>query len=247
MTKYFTCTYPNLNVYKKPNVKSEIVTELIYGESFSINLKNKNWYKVKIKEDNYQGYIRKRKFKKYIKPTHKISELRVKVFSSQNKSKKIRELSFNSKIRVEQINSKFARFDGGWVEKKNIKPISTKNKNYFEKVRIFKNVKYKWGGKSFKGIDCSGLVQIFLNYNNVNCPRDAKDQVKFFKKNISFSKIKKNDLIFWKGHVAIVLSKKKLIHAYGPFKKTVIMNNNKTIKRIKKTANLKIIAIKRVR
>ena len=64
MTKYFTCTYPNLNVYKKPNVKSEIVTELIYGESFSINLKNKNWYKVKIKEDNYKGYIRKRKFKR---------------------------------------------------------------------------------------------------------------------------------------------------------------------------------------
>ena len=149
MTRYFTCTYPNLNVYRKPNGKSEIVTELIYGESFSINLKNKNWYKVKIKEDNYQGYIRKRKFKKYIKPTHKISELRVKVFSSQNKSKKIRELSFNSKIRVEQINSKFARFDGGWVEKKNIKPISTKNKNYFEIVIIFKNVKYKWVGNSF--------------------------------------------------------------------------------------------------
>ena len=247
MTRYFTCTYPNLNVYRKPNGKSEIVTELIYGESFSINLKNKNWYKVKIKEDNYQGYIRKRKLKKYIKPTHKISELRVKVFSSQNKSKKIKELSFNSKIRVKQINSKFARFDGGWVEKKYIKPISSKNKNYFEKVRIFKNVKYKWGGKSFKGIDCSGLVQIFLNYNNVSCPRDAKDQVKFFKKNISFSKIKKNDLIFWKGHVAIILSKKKLIHAYGPFKKTVIMNNNKTIKRIEKTANLKIIAIKRLR
>ena len=79
----------------------------------------------------------------------------------------------------------------------------------------------------------------FLNYNNVNCPRDTKDQVKFFKKNISFSKIKKNDLIFWKGHVAIVLSKKKLIHAYGPFKKTVIMNNNKTIKRIKKNSKLK--------
>ena len=58
--------------------------------------------------------------------------------------------------------------------------------------------------------------------------------------------IKRNDLIFWKGHVAIALSNKKLIHAYGPMKKTVIMGINQTIERIKRTANLKVIGIKRV-
>ena len=47
---------------------------------------------------------------------------------------------------------------------------------------MFKNIKYKWGGKSFKGIDCSALIQVFLNFNNKFCPRDAKDQIKFFKK-----------------------------------------------------------------
>ena len=57
--------------------------------------------------------------------------------------------------------------------------------------------------------------------------------------------IKKNDLIFWKGHVAIALSNKKLIHAYGPMKKTVVMGINQTIERIKRTANLKVIGIKR--
>ena len=58
-------------------------------------------------------------------------------------------------------------------------------------------------------------------------------------------KIKKNDLIFWKGHVALALSQHDLIHAYGPLKKTVLMPIKKTIDRIEKTANLKIIAIKR--
>ena len=58
--------------------------------------------------------------------------------------------------------------------------------------------------------------------------------------------IKKNDMIFWKGHVALALSSKKLIHAYGPMKKTVIMNIDQTIKRIERTANLNVIGIKRL-
>ena len=85
-----------------------------------------------------------------------------------------------------------------------------------------------------------------MNFNNKFCPRDAKDQVKYFRKNIKLNIIKKNDIIYWKGHVAVALSKKKLIHAYGPMKKTVVMGINQTIERIKQTANLKVIGIKRV-
>ena len=58
--------------------------------------------------------------------------------------------------------------------------------------------------------------------------------------------MRKNDLILWKGHVAIVVSKNKLVHAYGPFKKVLIMPIKKTISRIHKTANLKIIGIRRI-
>ena len=58
MTKYFTNNYPVINLYKKPSVKSEVVTQMIYGESFSISKKSKKWLKVKIKEDNYKGYIK---------------------------------------------------------------------------------------------------------------------------------------------------------------------------------------------
>ena len=70
---------------------------------------------------------------------------------------------------------------------------------------------------------------MLINFNNKFCPRDTKDQIKYFKKKIKLYNIKKNDLIFWKGHVAIVLSKNKLIHAYGPLKKVVIMPIKKTI------------------
>ena len=90
------------------------------------------------------------------------------------------------------------------------------------------------------------LIQVFLNFNNKFCPRDTKDQIKYFKNNISLENIKKNDLIYWKGHVAVALSKNKLIHAYGPLKKTILMDIDKTIKRIEKTSNLKVIKIKRI-
>jgi cell wall-associated NlpC family hydrolase len=116
----------------------------------------------------------------------------------------------------------------------------------FSKIDLFKGKKYKWGGKSYKGIDCSALVQLFLNQNNKFCPRDTKDQEKYFKKRIKLKNVKKNDMIFWKGHVAIALSKNKLIHAYGPLKKVLIMPIKKTIDRIHKTANLKIVGIRRI-
>ena len=132
------------------------------------------------------------------------------------------------------------------MAKNDVKPISYKEKDPFRKISIFKNVKYKWGGKSFKGIDCSALIQVCLNFNNKFCPRDSKDQFKYFKKNIYLNNIKKNDIIYWKGHVAVIISKNKLIHAYGPKKKTIIMNIKKTISRIQKSANLNVIGIKRV-
>ena len=85
-----------------------------------------------------------------------------------------------------------------------------------------------------------------LNQNNKFCPRDSKDQEKYFKKRINIKNIKKNDIIFWKGHVAVALSKKKLIHAYGPLKKVVVMDIKKTINRIKRTADLEVTSVRRI-
>ena len=246
MTKYFTNNFTLINLHKKPSIKSEVVTQMIYGDTFSISKRNKKWLKIKVKEDGYNGFIKNRKFSEFTKPTHKVNILRSKIFKLPNKSIKTNEISFGSKIKVIENRKNFFKFSKGWINKKDVKPISYKEKNPFRKISIFKNIKYKWGGKSFKGIDCSALIQIFLNFNNKFCPRDAKDQVKFFKKNIKLREIKKNDIIYWKGHVALALSNKKLIHAYGPMKKTVVMGISQTIKRIEKTAKLKVIGIKRL-
>ena len=246
MTKQFTNNFVVINLYKKPSIKSEVVTQMLYGESFSILKKSRKWLKIKIKEDGYKGFIKNNNFPRLLKSTHKVSILKSNIYKFPNKRMKINKIPFGSKVKVLDSKRMFFKFSKGWINKKDVKPIYYKEKNIFRKISIFKNIKYKWGGKSYKGIDCSGLIQVFFNFNNKFCPRDAKDQVKFFKKNIKLEDIRRNDIIFWKGHVALALSDKKLIHAYGPLKKTVIMDINKTIHKIKKTVNLNVIGIKRI-
>ena len=236
-----------LNVYKKKSIKSEITTQMLYGDTFSVQKKIGKWLKIKIKDDKYVGFIIKKNYPNYLHPTHKVSELKVATYEDFRLKTKSQLLPFGSKIVINKKNRKFSRFDKRWIANKDIKPINFEYKNIFSRIKIFENIKYKWGGKSFKGIDCSALIQIFLNFNNRFCPRDTRDQIKYFKKNVNLKNIKKNDIIYGKGQVAVVLSKKKLIHAYGPLKKTVIMDIKKTIKKIDKTAKLKLKLIKRIK
>ena len=230
-----------LNIYEKKNSLSKLTTQLLYGENFTIQKNYTNWIKIKSKYDNYVGYIKKKKFKPKVINTHKVNKLSAEVYKKPNKNFKIKKkLSFCSFISVKKKEKNFYKFDNYWIKKKDVAPIN-KTENIFSKIKIFNGVKYKWGGISFKGIDCSALIQIFYKYNNEFCPRDTKDQIKFFKKVRNNKFFKKNDLIFWTGHVAVCINSKSLIHAYGPKKKVIIMNIKKTINEIKQNSNLNVI------
>ena len=247
MRNKFSSNYPIVNLYKKKIVSSRIVTQILYGENFTILKKFDSWYKIRLHTDNYVGFIIRKKFAKLSKPTHKVSVLAASIYGKpSSKTKQNKKLTFSSKIYAKEKYGSFIKFEKHWIKIKDLKPVNYKDKNIFSKINLFKGKKYKWGGKNFNGVDCSALVQLFFNFNNKFCPRDTKDQKNYFKKKIKLQNIMKNDLIFWRGHVAIALSKNKLIHAYGPSKKVLIMNINYAIKRIKKTANLKVIGIRRI-
>ena len=233
--------FPIINIYENSNLNSKISSQLLYGEKFKIINKQGKWLKIKTSYDNYIGFVKKRKFMDKSKLTHKTYNLKSSLYSKPNANFKTnKKLSFCSFISVKNEMGNFYKIGKYWVKKKDVVPIKHRE-ILFKRVKVFNNIKYKWGGKSFKGIDCSALVQLFYRFNNLYCPRDTKDQIKYFKKN---KKLKKNSLIFWKGHVAVCLSKKKLIHAYGPKKRVAIMNIEKTINLIKKTAKLSVIGIK---
>ena len=236
-----------INVHKKKNIKSEVVTQLLYGDTFKKLKKNGIWIKIKNDKDNYKGYVKNKNFKSNQKNTHKVCNLYAALYSKSHSKYKIKnKLSFTSKIKVLEKKGNFYKFDHLWIKKKDLKKINFGTKNPFRDIKKFINTKYKWGCKHYNGVDCSALIQLCLNYNNQFCPRDTKEQEKYFKRRIKLKNIKKNDMIFWKGHVAIALSKNKLIHAYGPMKKVVMMNIKETIETINKTANLRVTSIRRI-
>ena len=246
MKNNFGSNLPVINLYKKKSLKSGIDTQLLYGDIFKVIKKHNGWRKIRIKEDGYVGYVKSGKFSEPIKPNFKVCVLKARLFGGPSSKKKLKKfLPYNSRVKIIGKNGKFGKFGKYWIKISDLKKINFKYRNIFKNVKLFKNTKYLWGGKSYKGIDCSALVQVFFNHNNRYCPRDSKDQEKYFKKKIKLKNIRKNDMIFWKGHVAIALSKNNLIHAYGPIKKVVIMNIKKTIERIYKTANLKVTSIRR--
>ena len=173
-------------------------------------------------------------------PKYKVSNLKAKIFIKPHSSSR-NWLTFGSKLSIIDENKDYIKIEKNkWIKKKDIKKINYKEKDFIKIFKKFVYVKYVWGGKTFQGIDCSALLQTFFYYNNIFFPRDTKDQIKFSKRNLKKRKFKKGDIIFWKGHVAICLNSKNLIHAYGPKKKVLIMPINRTIKRIQETAKLKV-------
>tara|TARA_B110001452_G_scaffold76685_1_gene62318 strand:- start:145 stop:891 length:747 start_codon:yes stop_codon:yes gene_type:complete len=229
---------PLSNIYKRPSKVSEVTSQIIYGEKFNIISKNKDWLKIKTSFDNYIGYIKNENYTDNLKPTHKISALKTNIFDKSKRKTKY-FLTFASKISIIQENKKFVEFEKNkWIKKIDIKKIDYIEKNYLKILKLFLDTKYFWGGKTYKGIDCSAILQLIFFYNNKFYPRDTRDQIRYSKKNIRKIIFKKGDIIFWKGHVAICITSKKLIHAYGPEKKVLIMPIIETIGKIERTAKL---------
>ena len=239
---------PIASVHSKTSSKSEISTQILYGEKFEIISRKKNWIKIKTKFDNYIGFIKRGKFINKHNPTHKICLTKGTIFK-EIKSKFIKtrkNLYFSSTIEKLEIKKNYIRFDKNkWIRTKDAKNIRYIDKNYKKILKLFLNVRYLWGGKSVDGIDCSALIQLFFKFNGLFFPRDTKKQIKYCKKKLN-NKFESGDLIFWKGHVGLCLNKSQFIHAYGPRKKVLIMNIKKTIELISKTANLKIKKISNI-
>lgn len=237
------------NIYTKPNTKSEVSSQILYGEKFKILSEKKGWFKIKTYFDNYIGYIKKQKYKNQFKPQFKVFKSKSRIFiKKKNKffsSKNF--LYFGSGISVLDRNKEYLEFEKNrWIKKSDTKNIYHYEKNYLKIIKLFLNSKYMWGGKTLNGIDCSALIQIYFYYNRIFFPRDSKDQIRYCKSKKN-KKFVKGDIIFWKGHVGICLNKSQFIHAYGPKKKVLVMPTNSTIELIKKTANLKIKKVSNIK
>ena len=244
-----TVKNPIANIYKRNNKKSEIVTQILLGENFITQSKFGKFYRGYKTYDKYKGFIEGKDLHlDKIKKTHKIISKECKLYKKpNNKYKTSKKIFFNSKISILDNAKDFIQTSVGWILKKNVKPLNFKTNHFLDNFKLYLNTKYLWGGNSPKGLDCSALVQELLKFNNIYCPRDSKDQKKFFRKEIAIKNIRRGDLLFWKGHVAIALNNKKLVHAFGARKKVVMMGIKETIKKIYSKSKLPLLCVKRIK
>lgn len=188
--------------------KAEIVTEILFGESADILEVNKNWTKIKMHYDGYEGWMDT----KQIKPVtdEELANRKVTVvtedFSSVLTNDGRTLLSMGSEVEFQTVASR-------------------RSHDLRESVALtakeFLNVPYLWGGKSFFAVDCSGFTQLVYKVHNIKLPRDTYQQAEVGDALTFVEESQLGDLAFFENpegkiiHVGIMLDNQKIIHASG--------------------------------
>ncbi len=193
-----------ITMRSEPSDKAEIVNQILYGETFDIIEENEKWSKIKLKHDNYIGWIDKKQWKKtdqHQQTTNVVKEL-------------FQQLEKDGKIIFVPM--------GSFVEKRKLNKLNIKN-SILHDAKLFLETPYLWGGRTFMGIDCSGFTQVVFRANDIYLLRDAFQQATQGE-SISFENVRNEDLAFFQNndkkivHVGILFKEDKrlkIIHASG--------------------------------
>jgi cell wall-associated NlpC family hydrolase len=149
-------------------------------------------------------------------PTHKVAALRTFAFPGPSiKQPPLEALPLGATLAVARITDRMAvTAAGSYVPASHLRPVDEYEKDFVAVAERFLGVPYLWGGKTALGLDCSGLVQVSLNACGMPCPRDSDMQEAALGARIGDpADLQRGDLVFWKGHVAIVRDGKTLLHA----------------------------------
>jgi cell wall-associated NlpC family hydrolase len=123
-------------------------------------------------------------------------------------------LPLGARVAVVRQEESFAvTLAGGYVPKRHLVPLAANEIDFVAVAERFIGAPYLWGGKSVLGIDCSGLTQVAITACGLACPRDSDMQEAAIGAPTSLAELRRGDLLFWKGHVAIARSATSLVHA----------------------------------
>jgi cell wall-associated NlpC family hydrolase len=197
---------------------AEQVDELLFGEGFAVLETDGEFVFGQAMRDGYVGWVEAALLgDPGPSPTHRISALAALAFDEPSiKAPVVHRLSLNALAAVEAREGRFLKLHGsGWVVEQHLAPIGVFTDDPAAVALLFLGTPYLWGGRSSDGLDCSGLVQQALYACGFACPRDSDQQQALgaMLDARDLSVLERNDLVFWAGHVGIMLDGARLLHA----------------------------------
>jgi hypothetical protein len=188
--------------------------EKLCGEAVNVLEETKDFAFV-VCEDGYVGYTHPAFLSDFVPVTHRVATLATHAYADEDfKSQMVRHLPFAAKLQVLDERRKFYETNWGFIPKKHLRPLDRPFDDPATIAQLHFNVPYLWGGNSTLGIDCSGLIQAALTACDIPCPGDSDMQCAQLGADIpEGAALQRTDLIFWKGHVGMMVDGETLIHA----------------------------------
>ena len=215
----------------KPCETSSLETECLFGEIVEILDTSIGWCYCKLTTDKYLGWVKKKDLGYLPIATHRVVSLRSFLYSQMDiKSSIINYVPLGAKLHIKDIINDWGIVslskdsnDIAYIPKNDIKKLGDIIDDWVKIAESCIFTPYKWGGRDTVGIDCSALLQLsYQNYGS-NIPRNSKDQSNLIKPEIKDSdNLERGCVIFWDGHVAIMINNSSCIHANAYHMKTVV-------------------------
>ena len=207
-------------VRRGPDATLGLETEALFGETLQVFDEAGGWAWVQLARDRYVGYIPADALRREVgAPTHRVQALGAFLYPEADiKSPPLMHLPMNAVLSAVDDVDRFVELrDGGYVVSRCLAPVDRRACDYAEIAERFVGCPYLWGGRTRIGIDCSGLVQTAFQAAGLAAPRDTDMQQAELGEEVAilegFEALRRGDLVFWKGHVAIMLDAVMMVHA----------------------------------